>query len=401
MHQKQGSYHLNSLSSHPLRWTVSRNNTIAPNYNPSHYYSTTAFHLRENTTKCSGIYHADKLDKLNSLQEDSASTSSVQSKSTDQTTTEVSASSQLPPSEPSIHNISYLPESLQPYAHLSRLDKPIGTYLLLHPCLWSTALASPPGALPDLKLCALFATGAFVMRGAGCTINDMWDANFDREVERTRSRPLASGALNYRQATAWLGLQLAVGLGVLVSLPHVETCFLWGVASLPLVATYPLMKRYTDYPQLVLGMTFNWGAIMGWVAVRGEVDWSVVGPLYASGVSWTLVYDTLYAHQDKKDDAKLGLKSTALTFGENTKPILSALAAATWAGWMAAGYNCGFGIETPYYYVGCSVAAAHLLWQVQSADLSNAENLAYRFRSNNLVGWIIFGSCALGNVTAG
>jgi len=309
------------------------------------------------------------------------------------------------PSEPSIHNISYLPKSFHPYAHLSRFDKPIGTFLLLHPCLWSTALASPPGStLPEyLGLCALFGVGSFVMRGAGCTINDMWDAKYDREVERTKSRPLACGILNYKQATAWLGVQLSVGLGVLLSLPHVESCFLWGVASLPLVATYPLMKRYTNYPQSVLGMTFNWGAIMGWVAVRGDVDWSVVGPLYLSGIAWTLVYDTLYAHQDKVDDAKLGLKSTALTFGDNTKPILSVLTAVTWACWMTAGYNCGYGIplESPYYYTGCSLAAAHLLWQVQSADLNNTENLAYRFRSNNLVGWMMFGSCALGNYLAG
>ncbi|KAL7487214.1 hypothetical protein ACHAW6_015853 [Cyclotella cf. meneghiniana] len=307
------------------------------------------------------------------------------------------------PSPPPIPHHPYLPPSLLPYAHLSRLDKPTGTYLLLHPCLWSTALASPLGFPPDPGLCALFAAGAFVMRGAGCTVNDMWDSDFDSEVERTKDRPLASGAVTHREAAGWVGVQAAVGLGVLVSMPHVEQCFVWGVASLPLVVTYPLMKRYTNYPQLVLGLTFNWGAIMGWVAVRGELDWSVVGPLYLSAVGWTMVYDTLYAHQDRVDDAKLGLKSTALTFGDRTKPILSMFTAATWALWMTAGYNCGYGLpwEAPYYYAGCSVAAAHLLWQVQSADLNDAENLAYRFRSNNLVGWIVFGSCAAGNMMAG
>lgn len=242
------------------------------------------------------------------------------------------------------------------------------------------------------------------MRGAGCTINDMWDSNIDANVERTKSRPLASGELTYPQAWTFLALQLSAGLGVLLSLPHLEECFVWGVASLPLVATYPLMKRYTNYPQLVLGLTFNWGAIMGWVAVRGEVDWSVVGPLYASGVAWTLVYDTLYAHQDKKDDEKLGLKSTALTFGEHgTKPILAALACVTWGGWMMAGYNCGFGevLDVPYYYAGVSAAASHLLWQIYTADLNDGENLSYRFRSNNLVGWLVFGSCVAGNAMAG
>jgi 4-hydroxybenzoate polyprenyltransferase len=164
------------------------------------------------------------------------------------------------------------------------------------------------------------------------------------------------------------------------------------------------MKRYTNYPQLVLGLTFNWGAIMGWVAVHGAIDWSVVGPLYGSGVAWTLVYDTLYAHQDKGDDAKLGLKSTALTFGEHgTKPILTACAVVAWGGWTMAGYNCGLGnlMEAPYYYAGVSAAGAHLLWQIHSADLNDVENLAYRFRSNNVVGWIVFGSCIAGNIMSG
>ncbi|KAL7529612.1 hypothetical protein ACHAXR_004964 [Thalassiosira sp. AJA248-18] len=313
---------------------------------------------------------------------------------------------QQPPSEPAIHNISYLPPSLHPYAHLARLDKPIGTFLLLHPCLWSTALATYPlgSTTPNLSLCAIFGIGSFIMRGAGCTINDMWDSQYDKNVERTKSRPLASGELTYPQAWKFLALQLSAGLGVLLSLPHLEECFVWGVASLPLVATYPLMKRYTNYPQLALGLTFNWGAIMGWVAVRGEVDWSVVGPLYASGVAWTLVYDTLYAHQDKQDDEKLGLKSTALTFGEGgTKPILTALTGVTWGGWMMAGYNCGFGdvLDVPYYYCGVSAATAHLLWQIYSADLNDSKNLAYRFRSNNLVGWMVFGSCVAGNMMAG
>lgn len=383
------------------QWILSRDNKFLSATN-TRCYSESSTCFNSTGTKSSGRGSEDARNLDESTEQTSGSKSSDPRISEELPQPEVKGTLDTEPSEPSIHNISYLPESLQPYAHLSRLDKPIGTYLLLHPCMWSTTLAAPLGTLPDLKLCALFATGSLVMRGAGCTINDMWDAKFDREVERTRSRPLASGVLNYRQATAWLALQLTAGLGVLVSLPNVEQCFMWGVASLPLVAIYPLMKRYTDYPQLILGMTFNWGAIMGWVAVRGEVDWTVVGPLYASAVAWTLVYDTLYAHQDKNDDAKLGLKSTALTFGESTRPILSALTAAIWAGWMTAGYNCGYGTlwEAPYYYVGCSLAAAHLLWQVRSADLNNAQNLAYRFRSNNMVGWIMFGSCALGNAMA-
>jgi len=332
----------------------------------------------------------------NSLQDDTQKVSSIPTSEKDQT---------ISKSEPSIHNISYIPKSLQPYAHLARLDKPIGTFLLLHPCLWSTALAAPLGSLPDIKLCTLFGVGSFIMRGAGCTINDMWDSQYDRNVERTKSRPLASGELSYNQAWMFLALQLSAGLGVLVSLPNVQDCVVWGVASLPLVATYPLMKRYTNYPQLVLGLTFNWGAIMGWVAVHGtsNIDWNVVGPLYASGVLWTLVYDTLYAHQDKSDDKKLGLKSTALTFGEEgTKPILTGLTALAWGSWMLAGYNNGYGeiLDAPYYYVGVSTAASHLLWQIYTADLNDTKNLAERFRSNNMVGWIVFGSCVAGNMMA-
>ena len=338
--------------------------------------------------------HSSNLN-LQSLQDDTQKVSSISS----------SEKKDQAKSEPSIHNISYIPKSLQPYAHLARLDKPIGTFLLLHPCLWSTALAAPIGTLPDIKLCTLFSIGSFIMRGAGCTINDMWDSQYDRNVERTKSRPLASGDLSYTQAWMFLALQLSAGLGILVSLPNVQDCVVWGVASLPLVATYPLMKRYTNYPQLVLGLTFNWGAIMGWVAVHGtsNIDWNVVGPLYTSGVLWTLIYDTLYAHQDKSDDKKLGLKSTALTFGEEgTKPILTGLTALAWGSWMLAGYNNGYGeiLDAPYYYLGVSTAASHLLWQIYTADLNNTKNLAERFRSNNMVGWIVFGSCVAGNVMA-
>lgn len=163
----------------------------------------------------------------------------------------------------------YLPAKFHPYARLARVDKPIGTWLLLWPCFWSTALATPAGHLPDPHLLSLFAVGAFVMRGAGCTINDMWDHELDKKVHRTKSRPLAQGDLNHQQALGFLAVQLSVGLGVLVSLPHTLYCFMWGASSLPLVVAYPLMKRYTNWPQAVLGLTFNWGAWMGWAATYG------------------------------------------------------------------------------------------------------------------------------------
>lgn len=322
-------------------------------------------------------------------------------------------------SESSLNLMNKLPSFLQPYAQLARTDKPIGTMLLLWPCYWSTAIAAKPilnstmthEVQPEIELSTifgdpqllfLFATGAFVMRGAGCTINDMWDAKFDRKVERTVTRPLASGKLNLYQAGGFLGLQLGAGLGVLTSLPNLSYCFWLGAASLPLVGLYPLMKRFTNWPQLVLGLTFNWGSFMGWAATHGSLDafdgFSIILPLYLGGVSWTLVYDTLYAHQDKKDDAQLGLKSTALYFGEYTKPILLGFSTLSTISWMLAGSNVGY-VE-PYYYLGIGAAGAHLYWQVITADLNDAKNLAERFKSNNTVGAILFASCVAGNIGA-
>jgi 4-hydroxybenzoate polyprenyltransferase len=373
-------------------------------------------------------------------------------------------------SDPSMVNWvdDYLPSSLRPYAHLSRMDKPIGTWLLLWPCYWSTAMAAGVNVphnvdvnstttsstssiiidkttalttnnlslfdiLPDPKLLGLFTIGAFVMRGAGCTINDLWDRDLDRQVERTKTRPLASGTVTQTQAISWLAIQLSVGLSVLLCLPHTQYCFIWGAASLPLVVAYPLMKRIFDYPQLVLGLCFNWGAIMGWAAVHGSIDYNVILPLYLSGVTWTIGYDTLYAHQDKKDDTKLGLKSTAITFGRTStnnndhnvvnnndddndgdddcihKRILHKLAITTYACWLLAGYNgvaaTSATMTTPMmmsdlllspsfgiYAMGVTGAYSHIVWQIHTADLNDPHNLAERFRSNAKVGGIIFGS---------
>ena len=313
-----------------------------------------------------------------------------------------------------------LPPSLLPYYYLARVDKPIGTLLLLYPCLWSVSLATP-GTLPPLGLVALYAAGSFIMRGAGCTINDMWDKEFDKKVERTKDRPLARGDLTMRQATGFLGLQLTAGLGVLLSVPHLEYCFILGCASLPLVVLYPTAKRWTDYPQVLLGMTFNWGALMGWSSIQGSLALPVL-PLYVSCLSWTLVYDTLYAHQDASDDAALGLKSTALTFGvSHTKPVLLAATAVFGAGLIAAGHMAGIpllldetavlagagagagaaglgggqlatavkaaclswggGANLPFLG-GVAACTSHLGWQVASADFNDRKNLDHRFKSN-------------------
>ena len=233
--------------------------------------------------------------------------------------------------------------SFLPYALLARMDKPIGTMLLLHPCLWSLSLATIAIASPastftsasasasapiplhsTLTLIGLFSAGAFAMRGAGCTINDMWDVDIDRQVSRTKSRPLASGLVSLPQAWVFLGGQLAVGLAVLCSFPahSLPLTMKLGVLSLPLVVLYPTAKRWTNYPQLVLGLTFNAGAVLGCAAVANEVLLPIVAPLYFSGVCWTMVYDTIYAMQDEKDDRKIGVKSSALALGANRNQFL-------------------------------------------------------------------------------
>ncbi len=205
-----------------------------------------------------------------------------------------------------------LPSRLVAYIELARLDRPTGIWLLLLPCFWGLALAG--GA--DLRLYGLFAAGAVVMRGAGCTVNDILDRRIDAEVERTRGRPLPSGRVGVREALTFLALQLALGLLVLTQLNL--RSFELGCASLVLVGLYPLMKRVTWWPQLFLGLTFNWGVLMGWFAASGRPGLPPL-LLYGAGVAWTLAYDTIYAHQDKIDDSRIGVRSTARRFGAAAK----------------------------------------------------------------------------------
>ena len=272
----------------------------------------------------------------------------------------------------------YVSPKVSAYLRLARVDKPVGTWLLLFPCLWSVALAASPGALPSLSLFTLYGVGAFVMRGAGCTINDLWDRDIDKKVARTTTRPITSGEVSVKEAIGFLGAQLLTGLGTLVCF-NAQTIQL-GIASLPLVIAYPLAKRFTQWPQLVLGLTFNWGALVGFTSVMGYTDWSVVLPLYAAGVSWTIVYDTVYAHQDKVDDKKLGLGSTALRFGERTKPILSAFSALTMTGIALSGYMADLGL--PFYTLAVAGGSAHLAWQLATVNLDNPRDCMSKFISN-------------------
>ena len=182
---------------------------------------------------------------------------------------------------------------------------------------------------------------------------------------------------------------MGLGLGILLQLNDYSIGL--GVSSLALVATYPLFKRITFYPQLVLGLAFNWGALLGWSAIHGDCDWSIVAPLYLSGISWTMVYDTWYAHQDKADDSKLGLKSTALAWGDSTSVYASGFASLMILSLGISGYSAGLE-DSIVFKSGLATAAAHLLWQIKTADLNNRLNLNDRFRSNNILGAIVFAS---------
>lgn len=276
-------------------------------------------------------------------------------------------------------------QKLRPYLELSRVEKPIGTWLLAWPCFWSIALAAPHGGPLDIKHLALFGAGAVLLRGAGCTINDMWDQELDKKVFRTKNRPLAAGLVTQKQAMAWLGLQLSGGLGVLLQLNHFSQIL--GAASLGLVVTYPLMKRITGWPQAFLGLTFNWGALLGWAAVHGSCQWDVVLPLYASGVAWTLIYDTIYAHQDKQDDLNVGIKSTALTFGSRTKEYLWLFSVMNVLGLSTAGIMSGASFP---FYAGVAAAGTHLGWQIKTVNLDEPKDCGDKFRSNWWYGVFVF-----------
>jgi 4-hydroxybenzoate polyprenyltransferase len=283
-----------------------------------------------------------------------------------------------------------VPAPIRPYLRLMRLDRPIGTWLLLFPGWWSIALASD--RWPDWRLMALFALGAVVMRGAGCTVNDIADHDFDARVARTAARPIPSGAISLKQATAFLALQLVIGLVILLQLDRAAVVL--GAASLFLVFSYPFMKRITYWPQAWLGLTFNWGALLGWAAVTDRLDWAPA-ILYAAGLFWTLGYDTIYAHQDKEDDALIGVKSTALRLGDATPGWLVGFYGLTLAGIAAAGWSAGLGWP---FYVVLAAAGVQLAWQIKTVCIDDAANCLSRFKSNRLFGWLVLGGVIAGKL---
>jgi len=286
---------------------------------------------------------------------------------------------------------SFLPRALRPFARLSRLDRPIGTWLLLFPCWWSIALARPELA-EGARLFVLFALGAIVMRGAGCTYNDIVDRDFDGAVARTADRPIPSGAVSVRGAVVWLVVQLLVGLAILVQLNAFAIGM--GVASLVLVFTYPLMKRVTWWPQFFLGLAFNWGALMGYAAVAGRLDAAPV-LLYIAGIFWTLGYDTIYAHQDKEDDALIGVKSSALRLGARTGPALWFFYAATVVCLAAMGWQAGLGRT---YQALLLAGAIQLAWQVRDVRIDDPADCLAKFKSNRLFGWLLLAGLLFGHL---
>ncbi|MBM3502825.1 MAG: 4-hydroxybenzoate octaprenyltransferase [Alphaproteobacteria bacterium] len=296
------------------------------------------------------------------------------------------------------------PKSWRPYLRLARFDRPIGTWLLLWPCWWSLALAATMTAdhpdtrpwlgLPDLILLAFFAIGAVAMRGAGCVYNDIVDRDLDARVERTRQRPLPAGLVSLAGAWAFLiGLAL-IGLAVLLTFNRFSIVL--GLGSIALVAAYPFMKRVTWWPQAWLGLTFNYGALLGWASVWADLGWPAVA-LYAAGLFWTLGYDTIYAHQDKEDDALVGIRSSARRLAGHSRRFLWASYAATVALLGLAAGLVGTGWA---FWIGLVAAACHLGWQAARVRFDDPAHCLAMFRTNHRTGAIIFLALVVGSLAA-
>ncbi|MBJ7251653.1 MAG: 4-hydroxybenzoate octaprenyltransferase [Acetobacteraceae bacterium] len=287
--------------------------------------------------------------------------------------------------------VARLPQAWRPYALLMRLDRPIGSWLLFLPGLWAFAMVAPDWR-QGLWLTALFGLGAVLMRGAGCVVNDLWDRDLDRQVERTAGRPLASGALRARHALAFLALVLAAALLILLQLNGAAQ--LLGVASLVPVVLYPLAKRVTDWPQAVLGVIFSWAAPMGYAAVTGGLDAASLA-LWVAGFFWILGYDTIYAHQDREDDALVGIRSSALRLGEKTRPFLILCYGLTMGLLVLAGWLAGL---APWYLLGLALPGAMLARQVIQLDIADPALCLRLFKANRDVGLAIAAAFLLGRL---
>ena len=271
---------------------------------------------------------------------------------------------------------------LNAYLRLIRHDKQIGTWLLAIPCWWGHALGFAATGTPAVDVAALCAGGALCMRSAGCIVNDMWDRDFDKQVERTKLRPIAAGEVSLPLAFSYLTAHMTVGLGVLLCL-HPYSVFI-GTLSVPLIALYPLCKRVTHLPQLFLGFTFNWGVLVGYSSIVGSMCWSTVLPMYAAGIFWTLLYDTVYAHQDKVDDIKIGVKSSALLLGDTKTPLHAFTACVTSLSCFSA-YSAGLVVATP----GLLVAGGCLHYSLHRVKLGTPASCSRFFSDNKYFGIVV------------
>jgi 4-hydroxybenzoate polyprenyltransferase len=284
----------------------------------------------------------------------------------------------------------YLPASWGPYARLCRLDRPVGTWLTLLPCL--AALVQAADGLPTLWRLFIFSLGALLMRGVGCTFNDIFDRDFDHRVERTRHRPLTSGQLSLKNAL-WFALAQLLVCAVLLLAINAYSRWL-ALVLVPLVVIYPLCKRYTYWPQVVLGIAFNWGMLMAWSDTRDMVPWAAVA-MWLGAVLWQVGYDSIYAYVDVRDDLMLGLRSAAMRFGERGRLWIGGFYVATVALWVAAGW--GMGMHWPYY-IGMAGVAAHFAWQIHVFDTARPERSFMLFRANMAIGVLLIVAALAGTV---
>lgn len=287
--------------------------------------------------------------------------------------------------------VRVLPRALRPYALLMRLDRPNGVWLVLAPCWWAIAMAAP-SAVPDLRLLGLFALGALIMRGAGCVINDIIDRDLDAQVPRSASRPLPAGQVGVTQAWAFAALLCAGGLIILLQLDTFTTAL--GALALVPVLLYPFAKRYTNWPQAFLGITVGWGALLGWSAARGELG-IVPMLLFLGTVAWTLGWDTIYGHQDKADDARVGIRSGALHLGDAPCLWLAGFYGLALVFIAAAGWRAGLGV---YFYPALLLPAVHMAWQVITLDVDAPASCLARFISNRDFGLLMFAACVAGQI---
>ncbi len=284
---------------------------------------------------------------------------------------------------------SKTPASWHPYLALARVDRPTGVWLLLLPCVWSLVLADEAVLGINPFLLIIFSIGAFLLRAAGCVINDLWDHNLDAAVTRTRVRPLPAGLISRTKAFIFLLALLLAGLGLLLLLPPL--CIWLGLLALPLIVAYPLMKRITWWPQLFLGVTFNWGVLMGWAAVTGTLA-PAAFVLYAGGILWTLAYDTIYANQDIEDDAQAGIKSSALRLGDAARQWVQYFLAAAIVCFVLAKYLAGASILTGLLILPM---VGHAFWQMKTWDPASPASSLAIFRSNALFGLLVVVMLAL------